>query len=71
MLEATISHIAVIWCTARARTADNIMTKTPASRSIFETTPRRDDEQREPQTILKTDARSIHLELRRERKFNR
>jgi len=26
---------------------------------------------REPQTILKTDERSIHLELGRERKFNR
>jgi hypothetical protein len=26
---------------------------------------------REPQTILKTDERSIHLELGRERRFNR
>ena len=26
---------------------------------------------REPQTILQTDARSIHLERGRERKFNR
>jgi hypothetical protein len=37
----------------------------------FETTPRGAMSKREPQIILKTDERSIHLELGRERKFNR